>query len=139
MGNYIEDAGAHEFARALKRNGVLEVLSLNGNEVRDQKVQDKIRDLLKRNKAGLGPAPGEAIEEGEGEESSDSEPGEQREEEEILLNYSVEQQEEKPLAKITISEETKEKLFGYTDKQREQSRLSTRVIQETYSSTAERE
>jgi len=67
----IEDAGAREFARALKKNGVLEVLSLGGNNIQDFVALQKISELLKRNKAGLGPAPGEVIETSEEEEEDE--------------------------------------------------------------------
>eukprot|EP00427_Karlodinium_veneficum_P054985 CAMPEP_0169409536 /NCGR_PEP_ID=MMETSP1017-20121227/59298_1 /TAXON_ID=342587 /ORGANISM="Karlodinium micrum, Strain CCMP2283" /LENGTH=313 /DNA_ID=CAMNT_0009516737 /DNA_START=216 /DNA_END=1158 /DNA_ORIENTATION=- len=74
--NRLGDVGAKHLADALLTNSNLQVLYLNHAGIEDAVPQDfvalqKISELLKRNKAGLGPAPGEVVETSEEEEEDE--------------------------------------------------------------------
>merc|ERR1719271_529177 len=80
----------------------MEVLHLAGNDIRDSKVYDKIGKFLQRNKAGLGPAPGEVVDDELSEE-------EEQAEEEEQIDPEVAAAEEEERRKKKEEEEAAEK------------------------------
>lgn len=91
--NDITNEGARHFKQALQANGSLEVLSLAGNKITDEALLKSITAKLDRNKAGLGPEPGEAASESEDEGLEEEDEGE-AEDQEVEESSSASQAKE---------------------------------------------